>query len=131
MQSRCAKRRTCWTSVGKEHAMSTIHLSQTTTATPEQVLAGLTDFGPGRSEEHTSELQSQSNLVCRLLLEKKKTESHIPSPHLLEPLTRRDRFPHSFYDIGHQAHTCDPTRSIPASEDMSVVPDLSHALHPL
>src|SRR5688572_31105414 len=26
-----------------------------------------------RSEEHTSELQSQSNLVCRLLLEKKKT----------------------------------------------------------
>src|SRR2546427_1740013 len=27
-----------------------------------------------RSEEHTSELQSQSNLVCRLLLEKKKTE---------------------------------------------------------
>src|SRR2546427_3261746 len=28
---------------------------------------------PSRSEEHTSELQSQSNLVCRLLLEKKKT----------------------------------------------------------
>src|SRR2546427_13024324 len=31
-----------------------------------------------RSEEHTSELQSQSNLVCRLLLEKKKDR---PSPH--------------------------------------------------
>src|SRR5256886_8064083 len=29
---------------------------------------------PIRSEEHTSELQSQSNLVCRLLLEKKKTK---------------------------------------------------------
>src|SRR2546430_8024665 len=28
-----------------------------------------------RSEEHTSELQSQSNLVCRLLLEKKKTRT--------------------------------------------------------
>src|SRR2546427_9556640 len=28
--------------------------------------------GESRSEEHTSELQSQSNLVCRLLLEKKK-----------------------------------------------------------
>src|SRR2546430_6791806 len=28
---------------------------------------------PERSEEHTSELQSQSNLVCRLLLEKKKS----------------------------------------------------------
>src|SRR2546430_3955589 len=30
-------------------------------------------YNAGRSEEHTSELQSQSNLVCRLLLEKKKT----------------------------------------------------------
>src|SRR2546430_4327896 len=29
-------------------------------------------MGQARSEEHTSELQSQSNLVCRLLLEKKK-----------------------------------------------------------
>src|SRR2546430_5523528 len=29
---------------------------------------------PRRSEEHTSELQSQSNLVCRLLLEKKKRQ---------------------------------------------------------
>src|SRR5690606_41026502 len=29
---------------------------------------------PDRSEEHTSELQSRENLVCRLLLEKKKTE---------------------------------------------------------
>src|SRR2546430_8999539 len=35
----------------------------------------------GRSEEHTSELQSQSNLVCRLLLEKKKkTNSHHDQP---------------------------------------------------
>src|SRR2546427_4735168 len=33
--------------------------------------AGLANSG-SRSEEHTSELQSQSNLVCRLLLEKKK-----------------------------------------------------------
>src|SRR2546430_9978789 len=34
-------------------------------------------WGPNdtRSEEHTSELQSQSNLVCRLLLEKKKNNS--------------------------------------------------------
>src|SRR5206468_11472608 len=31
--------------------------------------------GPGRSEEHTSELQSRSDLVCRLLLEKKKKTS--------------------------------------------------------
>src|SRR2546430_7925596 len=35
-----------------------------------------------RSEEHTSELQSQSNLVCRLLLEKKKRTPRIESsPH--------------------------------------------------
>src|SRR5260221_1962578 len=32
----------------------------------------------GRSEEHTSELQSHSDLVCRLLLEKKKRESSRP-----------------------------------------------------
>jgi hypothetical protein len=30
--------------------MATIHLTQTTTATPEQFLAGLTDFGPGRAK---------------------------------------------------------------------------------
>src|SRR2546430_7514309 len=36
----------------------------------------------GRSEEHTSELQSQSNLVCRLLLEKKKKSNRAgPSRH--------------------------------------------------
>src|SRR2546427_7714503 len=33
------------------------------------------DWDTYRSEEHTSELQSQSNLVCRLLLEKKKKKS--------------------------------------------------------
>src|SRR5256885_5576308 len=32
----------------------------------------------GRSEEHTSELQSPCNLVCRLLLEKKNTQRHDP-----------------------------------------------------
>src|SRR2546430_9958496 len=44
-----------------------------------------------RSEEHTSELQSQSNLVCRLLLEKKKHQIHTvnqdPAPlRHVEPL---------------------------------------------
>src|SRR2546427_9242345 len=34
--------------------------------------SGFKTESPARSEEHTSELQSQSNLVCRLLLEKKK-----------------------------------------------------------
>src|SRR2546427_9112920 len=39
-----------------------------------------TGDSPGRSEEHTSELQSQSNLVCRLLLEKKKRERSRDAP---------------------------------------------------
>src|SRR2546427_9091372 len=36
----------------------------------------LLGYALARSEEHTSELQSQSNLVCRLLLEKKKKKHH-------------------------------------------------------
>src|SRR2546430_9513705 len=46
---------------------------------PDRSLIVLADT-LGRSEDHTSELQSQSNLVCRLLLEKKKTSS---TPRLL------------------------------------------------
>src|SRR2546430_3674894 len=38
------------------------------------------DEEESRSEEHTSELQSQSNLVCRLLLEKKNTRRRSPRP---------------------------------------------------
>src|SRR2546427_6705952 len=37
--------------------------------------------GDLRSEEHTSELQSQSNLVCRLLLEKKKKKNRVTPRH--------------------------------------------------
>jgi hypothetical protein len=39
-----------WQEGSKESDMSTIHLHETTTATPQQLLAGLIDFGPGRSE---------------------------------------------------------------------------------
>src|SRR2546427_8026867 len=46
---------------------------------------------PSRSEEHTSELQSQSNLVCRLLLEKKKKDQH--------PLRRDAHADHHHYAI--------------------------------
>src|SRR5947207_7875851 len=38
------------------------------------------DQQPARSEEHTSELQSHSDLVCRLLLEKKSSGSTTSSP---------------------------------------------------
>src|SRR5206468_10570928 len=40
--------------------------------------AGVNAVHPDRSEEHTSELQSRSDLVCRLLLEKKKKIKHKP-----------------------------------------------------
>src|SRR2546427_7884916 len=51
----------------------------------------------GRSEEHTSELQSQSNLVCRLLLEKKKNdqERSIELFVWLESAHNRVRYLHS------------------------------------
>src|SRR3712207_7887103 len=39
-------------------------------------------FGAGRSEEHTSELQSRQYLVCRLLLEKKNTVLSFTKSHL-------------------------------------------------
>src|SRR5689334_24841068 len=39
---------------------------------------GAQNAGTGRSEEHTSELQSQFHLVCRLLLEKKKKHKITP-----------------------------------------------------
>src|SRR5690606_40258814 len=46
---------------------------------PENVVK----HSPARSEEHTSELQSRENLVCRLLLVKKKSlESLVPITHL-------------------------------------------------
>src|SRR2546430_13173631 len=49
-----------------------------------------------RSEEHTSELQSQSNLVCRLLLEKKKKSmkqrTHIDTTHSLTPSAARAQY---------------------------------------
>src|SRR2546421_5660905 len=41
-----------------------------------------------RSEEHTSELQSRSDLVCRLLLEKKKKKNNSPSINPTKPTPR-------------------------------------------
>src|SRR5262249_61078560 len=55
------------TRVGAELAQ---HLRARFPGAPQNVLAHFT-----RSEEHTSELQSLTNLVCRLLLEKKKTQA--------------------------------------------------------
>src|SRR5256885_4436176 len=53
-----------------------------------------------RSEEHTSELQSPCNLVCRLLLEKKKKNEHSHIRHVPVALTRRqlDECAHLLFD---------------------------------
>src|SRR2546430_12452110 len=76
----------------------------------------------GRSEEHTSELQSQSNLVCRLLLEKKKilneemSRSLLVSPLLYDSLLRlpirgahyalrHNEEPHMLSRCGHDEST--------------------------
>src|SRR5437868_8378132 len=58
---------------------------------PRRRQAGRQEFSPQvkakRSEEHTSELQSRFDLVCRLLLEKKKTNTapHHAMPRLGQP----------------------------------------------
>ena len=46
--------------------------------------------GPPRSEEHTSELQSHSDLVCRLLLEKKKIENIVQSVTKIKSYIRHE-----------------------------------------
>src|SRR5256885_11199916 len=54
--------------------------------------AEVVEVGIRRSEEHTSELQSPCNLVCRLLLEKKKTDGDLAIPahaHIASPPHRR------------------------------------------
>src|SRR5260370_8470387 len=52
-----------------------------------EAVPSLGDINRDRSEEHTSELQSHLNLVCRLLLEKKKTPR--PKPLTSSPITRQ------------------------------------------
>src|SRR2546430_8238994 len=48
---------------------------------PDRINARFRRDSVRRSEEHTSELQSQSNLVCRLLLEKKKKTEYCLIPY--------------------------------------------------
>src|SRR2546430_3261371 len=57
-------------------------------AQPISVELGQGHLRTHRSEEHTSELQSQSNLVCRLLLEKKTTTPILERLGVLAPIER-------------------------------------------
>src|SRR5688572_32747484 len=59
-------KRFCSLPSGPFHPQQMLHLC------PPEDFSGTRGDAVYRSEEHTSELQSQSNLVCRLLLEKKK-----------------------------------------------------------
>src|SRR2546428_6250650 len=65
-----------------------VSLGRTTAATPRSVAAR-------RSEEHTSELQSRSDLVCRLLLEKKKKKKRSCDDELVLCLRRYNPAPRS------------------------------------
>src|SRR5260221_10333923 len=66
------------------------HVGQTF-ATDDVAVALNTATATSRSEEHTSELQSHSDLVCRLLLEKKKKKK----TH--KPTTTSEQLPQLFY----------------------------------
>src|SRR2546430_13518056 len=54
-------------------SMSKVRSHFSSVSWPSGTLCAMPALATMRSEEHTSELQSQSNLVCRLLLEKKNT----------------------------------------------------------
>src|SRR2546430_9642296 len=80
---------------GSSRASSRTRPTRPTTATPRGPRSCRTSPAGGsitsspagaRSEEHTSELQSQSNLVCRLLLEKKINALHTKRHNLFQAL---------------------------------------------
>src|SRR2546430_9037753 len=73
--------RVTFTVVATHAALVNVKLSAIVIGSPLVLFQGTMDGVReiARSEEHTSELQSQSNLVCRLLLEKKKNKLHYQS----------------------------------------------------
>src|SRR2546430_11085869 len=77
-----AGRQAPWSNEAEQAVLGAMLLDQDAALQAAELLDDTMFYREGRSEEHTSELQSQSNLVCRLLLEKKK--KHI-SPLALRP----------------------------------------------
>src|SRR5256884_505585 len=65
--------------------------------------SGLPGFRCGRSEEHTSELQSRLHLVCRLLLEKKKAVQNQNEPQLRDENANNDKSVHGLLNPTYQA----------------------------
>src|SRR5256885_6741255 len=65
-------------------------------------------YGAARSEEHTSELQSPCNLVCRLLLEKKNKSHCQPNPR-----SRSSTIIHQLYAVPRHRLGCGPSYRLP------------------
>src|SRR2546421_637058 len=90
-----------------------------------------------RSEEHTSELQSRSDLVCRLLLEKKKkTHDHAiraepttPEPHSRSTLSSTPLCPPSL--ITHHPLRSEPPSNAATCTDASLAPVHYYTSDPL
>src|SRR5690606_39588464 len=61
----------------REHGLSEDLSEFVSGGSEEEIKAKVAKLAEKRSEEHTSELQSRENLVCRLLLEKKKEQTYI------------------------------------------------------
>src|SRR2546426_7739426 len=74
---RCATATVGWSEPGRMARRSSRPISK------------ITPWSPQRSEEHTSELQSPCNLVCRLLLEKKKHSEYHPYMYIRCVAVRR------------------------------------------
>src|SRR2546430_3184708 len=84
-----------------------------------------TGYSARRSEEHTSELQSQSNLVCRLLLEKKKRCARVLALPRSEASPNERGCTGGLVPLTHDPHSGPPSRSRPALPRFS---DLSAGL---
>src|SRR2546430_4662804 len=78
-----------------------------------------------RSEEHTSELQSQSNLVCRLLLEKKKKELPLRPFYVVLSITVTPPTSAVFtvisFSVANRGRYCGPPSVAPRHETTSPI----------
>src|SRR2546430_10084019 len=78
-----------YTTLFRSHRHADGELALSRRRAGQQQIADIRARDQQRSEEHTSELQSQSNLVCRLLLEKKKTVCVVPEQNAESAIHRR------------------------------------------
>src|SRR2546430_9062806 len=103
-------------------------MSNMTRRAPALKSLSISNAQTSRSEEHTSELQSQSNLVCRLLLEKKKNsiaplalhiaKKALVSPHALEPAVKSVLLSRSEEHPSKLQSTCNLSCHLPLETQM-------------